>query len=90
MGSGHFAESLLILGLEGSRDDITRYGFSKKRIAPVSVEGSKEVDGTGARSMLRAGSSWRLNDSRPWKHTSNNRTEVRAGRRCVQWKIMLS
>jgi hypothetical protein len=29
--------------------------------------------------MLRASSSCRLNGSRPWKHTSNNRTEVRAG-----------
>jgi hypothetical protein len=43
------------------------------------MEEAQEVDGTGARWMLQASSSWKLNESRPWKHTSNNRTEVRAG-----------
>jgi hypothetical protein len=46
VGSGHFAESLLILGLEGSRDECYTLWVFKNGFRPlVLVEEAQEVDG---------------------------------------------
>jgi hypothetical protein len=73
------AESLLILGLEGSREECSTLWVFKVGIEPVGVKEAKEVGGSGFSFMLAAGNKATSDESGLRKHTKCSRAEVRQG-----------